>query len=87
MAELAEPWRLVTSCRHNLLGSCLVIIIVFTAVRITIAVSMYIKVTHIFTCHVPIGNVDHLVAHFTPDINSFEKVTACAAQLRSRKEL
>ena len=49
--------------------------------------SVNIKVTHIFTCHVPIGNINHLVAHFTPNIDSLEKVTACTAQFCCRKEL
>ena len=47
---------------------------------------MDIKVTHILTRHVPICNIDHLVAHFTPNIDSLEKVAARAAQLRCRKE-
>ena len=47
---------------------------------------MNIKVTHILTRHVPISNIDHLVAHLTSNINSLEKVTARAAQLRCRKE-
>ena len=47
---------------------------------------MDIKVTHILTRHVPISNIDHLVAHFTPNIDSFEKVAARASQLRCSKE-
>ena len=86
---MAESWRLVrlvTTRGHYLLSSCLVIIYVHTAVRITIAVCMDIKVTHILTRHVPISNIDRLVAHFASYIDSLEKVAARAAQLRCRKE-
>ena len=86
---MAKSWRLVrlvTTRGHYLLSSCLVIIYTHTAIRITIAVCMHIKVTHILARHVPISNIDHLVAHFTPDIDSFEKVAACATQLRCGKE-
>ena len=84
---MAESRRLITTSWVHLLGSCLAIIYVHPAVRIAKAVSVNIKVTHIFTCHVPIGNINLLIAHFTPNIDSLEKVTASTAQFCCCEEL
>ena len=67
--------------------SGLVIVSDRVGVNLAKAVSVNIKVTHIFACHVPSSDIDRLVAHFTPDVDAFKEVGARAAQLRRREEL